>query len=187
MVSDRIRHLFVCLLFVAAACKKREPISLAPEGGGGTGALVASATPAPASTIDAGGIEADKEALKKAKVLVGSIESSVAKHTLSDPASPGEDAKMKCAAFDEQKAALEKQTDPEAKGMVEKARQLCAFDVPLLAATDVLDQMKNPRSQASKLLFCTSAEREIKQARAVKPNDPQVRKVYGRWVSLCRT
>lgn len=180
-----MRRLVVCLLF-AAACK-REPISLAPEGGFDAAVLAASATPTPASTIDAGGIEADKEALKKGKALLASIETSVAKHTMSDPASPGEDAKMKCAALDEQKAALEKQTDAEAKAVVDKAKQLCAFDVPLLAASDVLDQMRNPRSQASKLLFCTSADREIKQARSVKPNDPQVRKVYARWVSLCRT
>ena len=181
-----MRRLVLCLLFAAVACKKREPLSLVPEGGLDAQAPTASA-PAPASTIDAGGIEADKEALKKAKAVLASIETSVAKRTMSDPASPGEDAKMKCATLDEQKAALEKQTDPEAKAVVEKASTLCAFDVPLLAASDVLDQMKNPRSQASKLLFCTSAEREIKQARAVKPNDPQLRKVYGRWVSLCRT
>ena len=181
-----MRRLVLCLLLLVA-CKKREPISLAPEAGLEVDAATTVASAAPASTIDAGGIEADKEALKKAKVLVGSIETSVTKHVMSDPASPGEDAKMKCATFDEQKAALAKQTDPEAKALVEKASTLCSFDVPLLAATDVLDQMKNPRSQASKLLFCTSAEREIKQARAVKPNDPQVRKVYGRWVSLCRT
>ncbi|MDF2697378.1 MAG: hypothetical protein K0S65_5761, partial [Labilithrix sp.] len=95
------------------------------------------------------------------------------------------DVATKCDAVDASRASLGAAPDPELVKVLDEGAALCAFDVPLLTASESLDHLRGTPSQASRLLMCNVAAREIAKARAVRPNDPRVRSADGRRASLC--
>jgi hypothetical protein len=182
-----MRWVVVLAVALLGPCSRRAP----PDGGGGAADAAPRAaplvsSPAAARPASSGPSEVERQRLARAKKTLATIESLVARGSLSDPARPGEDASLACASFAEQRPDLEKIADPEVATVVATTSRLCAFDVPLLAASDSLDQLARPRSQSSTLLFCKSAQREIAQARSVDPKDARVRALERRWAGRCR-
>lgn len=182
-----MRWLALSVVVLLGPCSKRAPDRGALDAGGPDAAAsvgaIADAAPAPAAS---GPSDADRQKLARAKKTLASIEGFVARGAPSDPSQPGEDASLACASMAEQRPALEKLADPEARTAIERSSKLCAFDVPLLVASDSLDQLARSRSQSSTLLFCGSAQREIAQARSVDPRDPRVRALERKWAARCR-
>lgn len=180
------RWLVVLALAFPSPCSKSSPggpADAADAAASASAIRAPSPSPSPPSSSHS---DADRQALARAKQSQGVIEALVARGSLSDPARPGADASLSCASFADQKPALEKMTDPEAKTVIETTSKLCAFDVPLLVASDSLNQLDRPRSPSSTLLFCKSAQREIARARSVDPRDVRVRRLERRWAALCR-
>jgi hypothetical protein len=126
-------------------------------------------------------------AVDRAKQLVADIRWMISKGVTVNPAKAGEgDVATKCDAVESTRAGLGSHPDPELVEILDDGAGLCAFDVPLLTASESLDHLRGSPSQASRLLMCTVATREIAKARAVRPNDPRVRRTEGRRATACK-
>ncbi len=126
-------------------------------------------------------------AIARARQLVTDIRWMVTKGVTVNPAKAGEgDVATKCDAVEAARTELGKRPDPELVKALDEGAALCAFDVPLLTASESLDHLRGTPSQASHLLMCTVAEREISKARAVRPNDARVHREDARRATLCK-
>lgn len=134
----------------------------------------------PDAGVDAGPRPAD---LAKAKDLLSDLQWCIAHKATQNPANAGEgDASTECDAVATMRA---KTTDPDVAQALDDAAALCAFDIPLVTANEALDHLRNSTSQASKLLMCTIASKEIAKAKAVKAKDPKVARTDARRASFC--
>lgn len=127
---------------------------------------------------------ADRAALDKAKQQVTDVH-ALLNHGKDQPKPAESDLKSRCEEIETVRATVETRTDPDVKPFVESSKQLCSFDVPLYSANTALDQMRFSASQASKLLVCKVAERDIAKARKFKPNSFKVQSTENRFKSVC--
>lgn len=132
-----------------------------------TAAVTASASPAAAA-----------KAVEKATKELADIKATIAKDAKTKK--PGNDVQVVCDALEN-----EKSLDAEHKKILDEAKDLCAYDVPLYIATEALDQMGKTPSQASVLLSCKVASRELAKAKAAKPNDKHYKDVRHRFEIRC--
>lgn len=145
---------------------------------------VVASTPPPPPTDPNAMPAADRAALDKAKQQLTEVQ-ALLNHP-KDQAKPAEsDLKSRCEEIETTRTQIEKRTDPDVKPFVDASKQTCSFDVPLFSANNALDQMRFSASQASKLLVCKVAERDIAKARSLKPNHFKVRSAETRFHSVC--
>ncbi len=218
LVKNAALGLLVLLLVFALACKKKKPLppdaqttSTATTEGAAmnkldsglvpvpmspvtvvpTGAATATATIAvitPGSLPDSMGA-ADRAAFVQTKDLITNLEPLVKKGLLTNPDKPDEpDATTKCTANEEARHKLALATDPEAKKVAADAQRLCSLDVPVVSADKALKQLAGSSSQASHLLMCGLAQKDLDKARAAQPRtgDRRVRDLEGRFARSCR-
>jgi hypothetical protein len=139
------------------------------------------AGPPPASTTNAAAIERSHQWLEDLRWFV-------AHNATVNPEKAGEgDAASKCDDVQAAREALgqDAHPDPSYKQNLDGAAELCAFDVPLINAREALDRLRFSPSQASRLLQCNVARREIDKARAVHPRDARVRQLDARRGGVC--
>ena len=129
---------------------------------------------------------AERAALEKAKQQLTEIQ-ALLNHGKDQPKPAESDLKSRCEEVETVRATVEKRTEPDVKPFVDSSKQVCSFDVPLFSANNALNQMRFSASQASKLLVCKVAERDIGKARALKPNHIKVRNTEIRFNSVCRS
>jgi len=130
---------------------------------------------------------AEHAAFEQAKRSLADIEGMVARNAVKDPAHPGEDdVRARCEAIEATTPKLAGRDDAETKAFLEQLKKTCSLDVPLLTATEALDQLRFASSQASRRLVCNLAEKDLAKARAYKPNDKRVRALDGRFKSACK-
>ncbi|MBX3187774.1 MAG: hypothetical protein KF819_12195 [Labilithrix sp.] len=191
-----MRRAFVLLLALAACTKglKRHPPDAATTGASAvttvsSAAPPETAPPPPPPPASAAPVVADSDrvALEQAKQHLADVESMVVRGVFTDPQKPEDgDAKMKCGNLESLRPRLEAMpTDPEIQRLLEREKRACGFDVPLLAAKAALDQERYSSSQASRLLTCTVASREIAKARSTKIDDKRLREVDARYRRTC--
>jgi hypothetical protein len=124
--------------------------------------------------------------LETAKAAFSAVEWDVAHGVLKDKTKTGEpDAIAQCATLDELRPRLESKPEPEVKNLLAESKRLCAYDVPILSATETLRQVTISPSQASRRLMCKYAQKDIAKAKSTKPDDRKVRELESRWVKTC--
>jgi len=168
-----------------------------PKGKGQKGAPSASATivsaPIPDASVataphDAGAavVDAGTHAnIEKAKEMLADIQWMVHNGVTVNRKKPGDgDITTKCEAIENMKSSPG-HNDPEMKKAIEDAEALCAFDVPLLTASEALDHLRGMPSQASRILTCDAAKRDLDKARQVKPKDRKLAGLDAKRHHLC--
>lgn len=125
----------------------------------------------------------ERATLDKAKQQLTEVQGLLSNHGKDKPAES--DLKSRCEEIETARAQVEKKNDADVKPFVDASKQTCSFDVPLFSANNALDQMRFSASQASKLLVCKVAERDIAKARSLKPNHFKVRSAETRFHSVC--
>ena len=95
------------------------------------------------------------------------------------------DAEAKCDELEAPRKALRDETTPEVADLLAEASRVCGFDVPILATREALAQLDRPGSQASVMLSCRVASKQLEKARAAKPGDPALRTEDARYKQLC--
>jgi hypothetical protein len=139
------------------------------------------------ATLDAARHDAGVDAaaaLGRARGLLEDIRWMCAHRASVNPAKAGEgDVSSKCDAVERMRST---EIAPEATHVLDEAAALCAFDVPLLTASEALDHLKFGTSQASKALMCGVARREIDKARAVKARDARIFALDARRANACK-
>ena len=167
----------------AAATLSSAPTSTASSAAAATAAGATASAPAAAS---AAAIAARAAAVARAKELVADVRWMIDEGVTVNRAKAGEgDVATKCDGIESMRSSMGRDPDPELVKVLDEGTGLCAFDVPLLTASESLDHLRGTPSQASRLLVCNVAAREIAKARAVRANDPRVRSVEARRGSLC--
>lgn len=158
--------------------------SSAPTTLSATPSSSSSAAAAASASASAASASARAAAVERAKELVADIRWMIAKGVTVNPAKAGEgDVATKCDGLESMRSSAG--GDPDLLAVLDDGAALCAFDVPLLTASESLDHLRGTPSQASRLLMCSVAEREIAKARAVRPGDPRVRNADARRASTC--
>jgi hypothetical protein len=185
------RLMVLALLVTPGVCAKKPargdagPVTIASA----AASTVVDAGPSPAELARAAAAAAEASraaAVEKAKTLVADVRWMVTKGVTMNPAKGGEgDVTTKCDALDTTRAGLGAHPDPELVTVLDEGATLCAFDVPLLTANESLDHLRGTPSQASRLLMCDVAAREIGKARAVHANDMKVHRADARRATLC--
>lgn len=131
-------------------------------------------------------IAARAAATARARELVDDVRWMIAKGVTVNRDKAGEgDVTTKCEALEATRADLGADPDPELVAVLDEGAELCAFDVPLLTASEALDHFRGNPTQASRLLMCNVAEREIAKARSVRPGDPRVLRAAARRAAAC--
>jgi len=142
---------------------------------------------APPPPVDPNAMPAsERAALEKAKQQLTEIQ-GLLNHGKDQPKPAESDLKSRCEEVETVRTTVEKRAEPDVKPFVDASKQTCSFDVPLYSANNALDQMRFSASQASKLLVCKVAERDIAKARTLKPNHMKVRNTEIRFNSVCRS
>lgn len=165
------------------------PITVAPAG---ATAGKAAAPTASVAVITPGSLPdsmsaADRAAFTQTRELVADLESLVKKGALTHADKPDEpDATTKCASNEDTRKKLAGAADPEAKKVAADAQRLCSLDVPIISADKALKQLAGSSSQASHLLMCGLAQKDISKARSTKPSDNRVRDLDARFSRACR-
>jgi hypothetical protein len=152
---------------------------------GGTDAASSATTAAPRATGSAAPAASSAPPrtvtpdLDAALMAYADLESLVASNTVGDSAS-------RCAQIDSARPSLEKRPEPEVHKFLDDAKKVCGYDVPLVDASDALDQLARPGSQASVQLSCNVAARDLEKARAQKTDSTaKLRDVDARFHRLC--
>jgi hypothetical protein len=173
------RALAVVILLpaVLTACPKKKG-NTGPDAS--ANAAVSSAPPVTSATMTAAATPTPSgpKASEKAASLLADVKATIAKDAKTKKS--GNDVQVVCDALENEKVV-----DAEHKQIVDEAKELCAFDVPLYIATEALDQMGKTPSQASVLLSCKVASRELAKAKAAKPNDKHYKDVRHRFEIRC--
>lgn len=142
---------------------------------------------APPPPVDPNAMPAtERAALEKAKQQLTEIQ-GLLNHGKDQPKPAESDLKSRCEEVETVRTTVEKRTEPDVKPFIDASKQTCSFDVPLFSANTALDQMRFSASQASKLLVCKVAERDLAKARTLKPNHVKVRNTEIRFNSVCRS
>jgi len=170
------------------------PVPMSPIGVAPAGATAGkpSAPSASIAVITPGSLPdsmsaADRAAFTKTKELVADLEGLVKKSALTHADRPDEpDATTKCASNEDARKKLALAADPEAKKVAIEAERLCSLDVPVISADKALKQLAGSSSQASHLLMCGLAKKDIDRARATKASDRRVRDLDARFAQACR-
>jgi hypothetical protein len=101
-----------------------------------------------------------------------------------NPAKAGEgDVSSKCDAVEHARGG---ENSVDVARVLDDAAALCAFDVPLLNASEALDHLRFGTSHASKSLMCGIAKRELDKARAVKARDARIFALDARRANACK-
>jgi hypothetical protein len=174
--------LLVVLPLVLAGCPKKKGDKSSDAGAAASASAppVTSVTAASTAAASATAAAAAAKATEKAAVQLADIKATIAKG--SKTKKPGNDVQVVCDTLESQRATA---TDPEHKKILDEAHELCSFDVPLYVAVEALDQMGKTPSQASVLLSCKVASRELAKAKAKKPTDKHYRDVDNRFKTVC--
>ncbi|MBX3213061.1 MAG: hypothetical protein KF850_13580 [Labilithrix sp.] len=139
------------------------------------------------TAAEAAKLAARSAATARARELVDDVRWMVAKGVTMNRDKAGEgDVTTKCDALEATRSGLGDAPDPELVAVLDEGAALCAFDVPLLTASESLDHFRGNPTQASRLLMCNVAEREIAKARAIRPGDPRVLRADARRLGACR-
>jgi hypothetical protein len=170
----RALAVFVLLPAVLADCPLKKKSDPKPEASAAPAA--SSAPPVTSATVPAA--PAGPKPSEKTAAQLADIKATIAKDAKTKKS--GNDVQVVCDALENEKAA-----DPEHKKLLDEAKDLCAYDVPLYVATEALDQMGKTPSQASVLLSCKVASRELAKAKAAKPNDKHYKDVRHRFEIRC--
>jgi len=134
------------------------------------------------AVVDAGVDSGAHANVDRAKETLTDIQWMVSHKVTVNRKKPGDgDVTTKC----EEMEKLKSSADPEMKKVVEEADALCAFDVPLLTASEALDHLQGMPSQASRILTCSAAGHDLDKARAVKPKDRKLAGLDARRRQLC--
>ncbi len=157
----------------------------------------ASATIVSAPVVDASAVQVDagppvpavdpavQANMEKAKEILADIQWMVHHGVTVNRKKPGDgDVTTKCEAIEGLKGAAG-HNDPEMKKTIEEAEALCAFEVPLLTASEALDHLRGMPSQASRILTCDAARRDLDKARQVKPKDRKLLGLDAKRRQLC--
>jgi hypothetical protein len=164
-----------------------QPTTIASASASASAAPLASVATTTASAVLDAGPPPNTAMLEKSRLWLADLKTMIAKKSSSNPRKDGDgDAASTCESVESARAALATVAEPEYRSNVEEAEALCAFDVPLLTASEALDQLRFSPSQASRLLMCNVSRREIDRARAVHPRDARVQRLEGRRGTLCR-
>lgn len=177
--------------FVAACSKDRDASARgAPDGSAAaaTSSEIAAAkleaAAAAASAAVAKQAAANAAALERAKGILADIRWMVSKGVTVHPSKSGDgDLGTQCDTI---AATRNPSASAELTAVLDEAKELCAFDVPLLTASEALERHGISPSQASRLLMCSVAEREIAKARQVHAADPRVRRLDARRIEACK-
>lgn len=149
---------------------------------------------------------ADRRAIADAVAAWSELEPLLKRGLLTDKTKPGSgDATEKCERIDGVRPRLvllvgrldagtehlPTQEDggtveADLRGLLAASQRACSVDIPLLQAKEALDQATYPSSQASKLLACDLAQREIARARAAKAEERRLYPLDGRFNQTCR-
>jgi hypothetical protein len=156
----------------------------APSASPLSSAPIASATASAA--LDAGP-PVNTAMLERSRVWLADLKVMLAKKSTTSPRKDGDgDAASTCEAINGARAATGADADQETRSNLDEAAALCGFDIPLLTASEALDQLRFSPSQASRLLMCNVSRREIDRARAVHPRDARVQRLEGRRGTVCK-
>jgi hypothetical protein len=190
MPRRRIVVVVTVVLAQVCACKRalRGPSDGGAADAGSRDASVATANADAQAPRDAGpDARALAEAAARARVLatIEDLKWMVEHHASVNPAKAGEgDISTKCDAVQSELARPIE--DPDTRALLDGAAALCAFDVPLLQASEALDHLRFGTSQASHALMCNVARVELDKARAVKPRDGKLRALDARRATACK-
>jgi hypothetical protein len=173
------------------ACLRKGGAPATVDAGPATPSVAAPATsaapPPPVPDAGSGAAATSAAAIERSKRWLGDLRWMVDHKVTVNPDKAGEgDAASKCDAVEEASSGLGNDADAAYRKNLEDAAELCAFDVPLVTAREALDRLAFSPSQASRLLQCNVARREIGIARAKRPNDPRARQLEARRVNLCK-
>ena len=124
-------------------------------------------------------------ALDHAKADLADVQWMVAHNVTLNPAKPDGEVASKCDANASAEAKVTAATPADLHATLDQIKALCAYDVPLVTASEALDQLRNAQSQASRRLSCNVAKTEIDKARLVKPRDIKLLRLDVRRDSLC--
>jgi hypothetical protein len=128
-------------------------------------------------------------ALDRSRQWLEAIRWTVEHKATVNPDRAGEgDAASQCDAVADARAGVGSDADAAYRNNLDDAAGLCAFDVRLVTASEALDRLRYSPSQASRLLQCNVARREIEEARKVSeqhPKDARLRQLDARRGSLC--
>lgn len=141
--------------------------------------------PPPPPKIDPVAV-ANAAALERAKTDLADVQWMVAHNVTQNPAKPDGEVASKCEANEVAEAKLTSATPAELRATLDQVKALCAFDVPLVTASEALDQLRNVQSQASRRLSCNVAKTELDKARLAKPRDVKLLRLDVRRESLCK-
>ena len=173
------------LLVLASPGRCSRQKKAAPDAGVDAGTLaVVDAGPPPPPRIDPT-IAANTLALARAKTDLADVQWVVAHNVTLNPAKPDGEVASKCDANEAAEAKFTDASPAELRAVLDQTKALCAFDVPLVTASEALDQLRNGQSQASRRLSCNVAKTEIDKARLVKPRDLKMLRLDVRRDSLC--
>lgn len=173
-------------------CSKARRAANADAGTSSPSTATVTSAPSPAASTSetaaaaAASAAARSAAVGRATQAVDDIRWMISKGVTVNREKAGEgDVATKCDAVESMRASSARDPDPEFLKVLDEGASLCAFDVPLLTASESLDHLRGTPSQASRLLMCNVAAREIAKARAVRPNDPRVRSAEARRIATC--
>jgi hypothetical protein len=176
-------------LFVVAgrpSCPRRTAPPPAPSASASVFAAQPPPDAGPPPVVDAGPSPATLQAIERSRQWLEDLRWSVEHKTTVNPTKAGEgDADTKCDAVAAARDGLTEASDPAYRKNLDDAAALCAFDIPLVRAHEALDRLRFSPSQASHLLQCNVAGRELDKARAVKPRDGLLRQLDARRANLC--
>jgi len=141
---------------------------------------------APAASVDPLSAP-ERAAYEGAKASLASLQTAVARGTLSDPKHPDDaDARMRCDGFASSRPTLAPRPEEAVQKVVADLDRLCSLEVPLIGAGEALARLNLSPSQASRRLMCGVASQDLERARAARATDPRVRDLDTRWKRTCR-
>lgn len=188
-----LMSLMLALSVSPGMCSKARRAAGTDAGASSSAAVTVTSAASPAASSSetaaaaaAASAAARAAAVERAKRTVDDIRWMISKGVTVNREKAGEgDVATKCDAVESMRASSARDPDPELLKILDEGASLCAFDVPLLTAGESLDHLRGTPSQASRLLMCNVAAREIAKARAVRPNDPRVRSAEARRIATC--
>lgn len=177
------------LLLACAGCNKLRGQKPAPSA---SATIVSAPTTIPLpqdagahAVVDAGVDSGAHANVERAKETLADIQWMVTHRVTVNRKKPGDgDITTKCEEIEKVKSSPAA-SDAEMKKVLEEAEAVCAFDVPLLTASEALDHLQGMPSQASRILTCSAAGHDLDKARAVKPKDRKLLGLDARRRQLC--
>ena len=175
------------LLVLASPGRCSRHMKGAPDAGVDAGTVIVDAgppAPPPPPKVDPA-IAANATALERARNDLVDVQWMVAHNVTLNPSKPDGEVASKCDANGIAEARLTAASPADLRATLDQTKALCGYDVPLVTASEALDQLRNAQSQASRPLSCNVAKTELDKARLVKQRDIKLLRIDVRRDSLC--